>query len=205
VTINVAPRLTWLAIVLSSPLASGCAYQATSGVIWTGRREAAPVLTTGSTTQSYRTDGGVVGVRVSSAFEHAVVPRHAIVHGGYDWHLVPGAIELEPGLDLGLGGPIVKVYSGVGAYVGLSPTLRFFLLGVNDDEPAFNILAPSLELVVTGRGGGWMPPEGATSSTLVGEFGAEIGLRFAIGSDLAADAAGKVHAPRNSKNPGEQR
>jgi len=32
------------------------------------------------------------------------------------------------------------MYSGVGAYVGFSPTLRFFLLGVNDHEPAFNIV-----------------------------------------------------------------
>jgi len=50
-----------------------------------------------------------------------------------------------------------------------------------------------------------MPPEGAPSSALIGEFGAEIGLRFAIGSDLTAEAAGKVQAPRDPKHPGGQR
>jgi hypothetical protein len=188
-------------VVVLAVLATGCGLQATSGAVWT-KNEAAPSLTFTGTTQAYRTSSFVVGGRVGVAFHDAIVPRHAIVHGGYDWRVIPGHLVFEPGLDLGMGGPIARVYPGIGAYLGASPSLRLFLFGVNDDEPAFNVIATAFELVLTGRGGGWMPPEGAASTALVGEYGVELGLRVAIGSDVLADPLGKVQEPKSKTEGG---
>jgi hypothetical protein len=136
------------------------------------------------------------------AIDHALVPRNGSIHAGYDWRLFPGHFALEPGMDLGLGGPIARAYPGIGAYLGASATARLFLMGVNDEEPAFNVVAPSLELVLIGRGGEWAPPEGSPSTRLVGEYGIEIGLRAAFGSDILSEPQGKVQAPL--QQPGGQ-
>lgn len=129
------------------------------------------------------------------AVDHGLIPHQGIVHGGYDWRVVPGWVALQPGLDLGLGEPLAGGYSGIGAYLGAAATARVHVCGANDAEPAFNLVAPALEVVVTGRGGGWMPPEGNASTALVGEYGVEFGLRLAIGSDVVSEPQGKVQAP----------
>jgi len=75
------------------------------------------------------------------------------------------------------------MYSGVGAYVGFSPDAA--LLSARRERPRarFQHRGTIARVVVTGRGGGWMPPR-HTSSAVIGEFGAEIGLRLAIAVTL---------------------
>jgi hypothetical protein len=175
---------------------TACAVQATYSPAWAGHERAQQAVTVGGTMHAYRKSAGIVGVRVGTAIDHGLLPRQAFAHGGLDWRAVPGWIAVEPGLDLGLGGPLRSAYSGVGAYAGAALTARLRVLGTNDEETAFNVIAPAVELVLVGRGGGWMPPEGAESTTLVGEWSAEVGVRFALGSDVFSEPAGKVQEPR---------
>lgn len=180
--------------------ASGCAFQATSGPSWAGQDRSAAALTVGASTWGYRNSGAVVGGRVGMAIDHGLIPHQGVVTGGYDWRVVPGWVSLQPGLDLGLGGPVAAgAYPGIGAYLGAAATARVRICGVNDAEPSFTLIAPVLELVVTGRGGGWMPPEGNASTALVGEYAVEMGLRIALGTDVAAEAQGKVQAPASKE------
>ncbi|HWA28551.1 MAG TPA: hypothetical protein VG734_23075 [Lacunisphaera sp.] len=172
----------------------GCGMQATSGLAWT-RHHSTPTLTVAAASMGYRQSRGVVGMRVGMDIDKALVPKNGIVHGGYDCRLGPGWFVFEPGFDLGLGGPIESAYDSVGAYLGASATARVRLAGVNDNDPAFNVVAPIGEVVLTGRGGGWMPPEDAASARLVGEWSAELGVRFSLGSDLVTAAQGKVRPP----------
>jgi hypothetical protein len=191
------------AFVLLSAILGGCGLQATSGAAWTDRHSGTPALTVRATSIGFRSNSPVVGIRMGMAIDHALVPKHGIVHGGYDWRVIPGQLVLEPGFDLGLGGPIRAEYTGIGAYLGASGSARLRLLGVNDDDPAFNVIAPIVEAVLIGRGGGWMPPEEADSRALIGEFGVELGLRMTLGSDLVIPVQGKVPTalgPQNSES-----
>lgn len=169
---------------------SGCAAQLTSGPEWAGNGPARAGITMTGTLQALRKSNGVVGVRVNSVAHEGYTLKSAMLHGGYDWLPVPGVIAFEPGFDFGVGQAVRPVFEGAGAYAGVSATLRL-RIPTRPLEPAFNLAFPMFEVVLLPRAGGWMPPEGA-GSTLYFEGGLELGLRFAVGSDLTTSGQGHV-------------
>jgi hypothetical protein len=139
-------------LMLLVPALAGCALQVTSGVNWANQRRPAGLIIAG-TTESGHANGGVLGARVGMDFEHGLVPRQGLIHAGLDWRLWPGRFVLEPGLDLGIGGPIARVYSGLGGYLGAAASGRFRVLGVDEAETAFNVIGARMDIVLAGRGG----------------------------------------------------
>jgi hypothetical protein len=49
-----------------------------------------------------------------------------------------------------------------------------------------------------------MPPEGSDSTRLIGEYGVELGLRFAFSTDVYSGRPGKVQAPLDAERTGGQ-
>jgi hypothetical protein len=177
---------------------SGCAFQATAGPTAAGLEKPVPTATVGVTMHALRKSNGIVGLRMGSVVNDGFVPKHGILHGGYDVIAVPGWLELELGPDIGAGSAVTHLWDGIGAYGGASGTARLRLLGTGDREPSFDVAFPMLELVLMPRMGMWMPPERSDSRTPYGEFGVELGLRLAVGSDLAGTAQGK---PQDADKP----
>jgi len=132
---------------------------------------------------------------VGMAVDDGLIPRQGFVHMGYDLRAIPGRLVIEPRLDLGLGGPIARAYSGVGAYLGGAASGRVRLWGVDDSKTEFNIIGSHLDLVLAARGGAWAPPEGSSSTRLDWEASVELGVRVAIISDVPSGPAGRVQAP----------
>jgi hypothetical protein len=183
----------WLSLISVLPT-MGCALQVSGGKTWTGSAVAADTATVTMTMHALRKSNGIVGVRLGTVFEDGLAIRHGILHGGYDIIAIPGWLTLEPGLDLGAGSPASQRFDGVGAYGGVSGTARLRVVGMGERETTFNIAFPMVEIVLLPRWGMWMPPEGSNTRTLYGEFSAEIGLRFAIGSDLATTSLGRARS-----------
>lgn len=182
-----------LALSAIAAMLPGCAMQATTGPTWADERHPFTVVL-GATTESSHMNGPTLGGRVGMAAYDGLLPRQGFVHMGWDVRAVPGWFVVEPRLDLGIGRPIAGVYSGVGAYLGGAVDARLRLCGVNNQETAFNIIAPRFDVVLGARIGAWAPPEG-NSSQLILEKGLEVGLRFAIGSDVFSGPPGRVRDP----------
>lgn len=177
-------------------LGGGCALQATGGPVYSGNKAGGgPVAVVGFGVSSHvmRESTAILGIRMDSVVDDdGISPRDAIMHAGADLRAIPGRLVIEPGVDLGIGEPGAGGFDALGAYAGVGLAARLRLFGVDDDEPAFNIIAPSLELVAGARAGGWMPAEGAESAHIVHEFAFELGLRVAIGSDLFTPTQGRI-------------
>jgi hypothetical protein len=171
--------------------ASGCAVQGTGGLEWAGKRGSVVGFTATGTLQALRKSNSVVGLRVNTVASHGYSIRSVMLHGGYDWLTQSAPLAFELGVDLGAGSSVQPLFDGVGAYGGVSSTLRFRPWPWTV-EPSYNLLFPMVEVVLVPRVGFWMPPEGGNTTTLYAEGGAEIGLRFAIGSDLATSGQGQV-------------
>jgi hypothetical protein len=184
-----------VALAVSALALSGCALQVTSGPSWANERHPAPIVV-GGTLESQRASGGTFGARVGMAMENGLVPKQGIIHAGYDIRAVPGWVVVEPRLDLGLGGPIASAYSGVGAYVGGGASVRLRVYGVNDEETAFNVIGLRCDVLLSARAGAWTPPEGATSTRVVGEYATELGVRVALTTDIHSGPPGAVQPPR---------
>jgi hypothetical protein len=171
----------------------GCALTATGGPVVAGpHAEPVPAVSFGASAFAFRKSSGTFGARVLTVADHGLKIRSGAVHAGWDWRAIPGRLVIEPGVDLGAGSPANIAFKSAGAYAGFAPSVRLRLWGVDDSEPAFNLLAPAVELVVLGRAGAWMPPEASHSATVFGEFGVEFGLRFSVGCDLFATSQGKI-------------
>jgi hypothetical protein len=173
-------------------LLAGCGVQATGGVAHTSKDGYAGAGSLTLTTQATRTSNPVLALRGSGAVEDGFYFRNVGLHTGFDFLLLPGWFAVELGPDLAAGKPIGHVYSGVGAYLGLSSTLRLRLTRGADREMTYNILYPMLEVVLSPRLGAWGPPEGASRQDPVLEWGGELGLRYAFGSDLVSPRQGEV-------------
>jgi hypothetical protein len=173
-------------------LLTGCALQATAGPGAVGHADSVASVSAAATMHALRKSNGIVGMRVGMRVDDGLSLKHGILHGGNDFLLVPGWLTLEPGLDLGAGRPFSPVFTGVGAYAGVSGTARFRVTPGGDREPAFNIAYPMVELVFMPRLGAWMPPEGSNTTTPYAEWSVEFGVRLAVGSDLFSPAQGKI-------------
>lgn len=177
-----------LAALVSS--ASGCAFQTTTGGAWTATERPAWSISTGGTMQALRASNVVVGGRVVSKVDDGFVVRSGMLHAGYDVVGEGTRLAIEPGVDIGLGGPVVPRYDAIGSYIGTSVNLRCRLVG-GDQEPSYNIAFPFVEVVFSPRSGVWMPPEGSGDVRLYHDLGLEVGLRIGFGSDLASAAQGR--------------
>ncbi|HKU38069.1 MAG TPA: hypothetical protein VJR89_07980 [Polyangiales bacterium] len=173
--------------------ASGCAVTIGGGRAHAGH--AKPTVWTGTlavTTHAFRDGGGIFGVRLVSTVEHGFELRSGMFHAGYDWRVVPGWVVFEPGVDIGAGSPMSESFESLGAYAGVGANLRVRVWGVQDSMPAYNVYGGSTEIVLTPRFGGWMPPEGNPNHDVVLEWSIELGVRFAIASDLLTRSQGKL-------------
>jgi hypothetical protein len=187
-----------LAVSALGFLLAGCGLQATAGPSWAGGRKPIAIVL-GGVLEAHRANGPSLGARVGMAVDDGLIPRQGIVHLGYDLRAVPGRFVLEPRLELGMGRPIAGGYSGVGAYLGGALSSRLRILGVDDEETEFNILGTRIDLVLGGRIGAWAPPEGGGSAKLTREVGLDLGLRFAITTDVPSGPQGKIKAPVSSR------
>jgi len=185
-------RRTYACAALIS-LLCGCALTATSGPVYTARSaDPVPAVSIGANAFAFRKSSGTFGFRVLTVAEHGLKLRSGAVHAGWDFRVIPGHLVIEPGFDLGIGSPANIEYENPGAYAGFVPSVRWRLWGVDDSEPAFNLIAPSIDLVLLGRAGAWMPPEGSANTTMQRELGVELGLRVSFGSDLFAGSQGRI-------------
>jgi len=57
------------------------------------------------------------------------------------------------------------------------------LFGGRDLAPGYNLLMSYGDLVLTGRGGAWAPPENSVHRASYVEWAVELALRFSIASD----------------------
>lgn len=193
---------THLCVVICALTISGCAVQATSGVAWSGERAPRVPVTTGLTTQAFRESQGIFGLRMVTLVDRGFEIRSGIAHVGYDIVNDRRRWALEPGLDLGIGGPVRPIYPGVGGYAGISGNARYRLWGEGDQRPAYDLLFQALDVVVMPRAGLWMGPEERHEGTMFGDLALEIGLRFAIGSDVIGSKQGvSPDAPTEGQKP----
>jgi hypothetical protein len=180
---------------LASLLATlGCGVQLTTGIARTGIGKAPAATLNGSATvQALRHSNSVVAARIGTVPDHGVTIKSLMLHGGYDWLIDPSTVGIEPGIDLGAGQPPTHFFAGNGAYGGVSTTVHSRLTGGTGDHiPSFNVVFPMLELVVIQRTGVWVPPERSNTTKPFVEVGIELGLRFAVGSDVATTGQGHV-------------
>jgi hypothetical protein len=191
-----------LAVPAAASALVGCAVQATSGPTWANDRRPVAVVV-GGAMESRRLGGPTLGARVGMAVDDGLVPKQGFVHMGYDARALPGRLVIEPHLDLGVGGPIAGGYSGLGSYLGVAANGRLKIYGVDDRETEFNIIGSRIDLVLEMRGGAWAPPEEAGSSRLIWESSVDLGVRFAITTDLTSGPPGKVQAPVTSTSNSE--
>jgi hypothetical protein len=183
------------AAVVLALVANGCGLQVGSGPAWPARGHVQQTWSASATLQAERASNGIVGARLVSVADNGLAIRSGAVHAGWDFVLVRGWLYAEPGLDLGAGSPVHRVYSGIGAYGGLSGVLRFRPLPNPSRDPAFSIFHVALpEIIVAPHAGWFMPPEQDRSNGFDFQGGFEVALRVALGSDFAS-------GPQGSSNP----
>ncbi|HVH47606.1 MAG TPA: hypothetical protein VM925_34960 [Labilithrix sp.] len=194
-------RLLFMFITLSS---LGCAVQTTTGGAWTAEQRPVWAVSAGGTMQALRKSNVVVGGRATSRIDDGFVLRSGVLHAGYDIVSEKTRLAIEPGVDIGLGGPVVSRYGGIGSYLGTNVNLRCRVAG-GDQEPSYNIAFPFVEVVFSPRSGVWMPPEGSGNVRLYHDLGLEFGLRIGFGSDVASAAQGRSPSRVESSSPREDR
>ena len=184
----------------------GCHLQATAGPNWVGHEDSELAGSLELGTHAQRKASAVVGARIGTLvdFDEGVTLKNGMLHGGFDWPIVPGWFMLEPGADFGAGQPVAQVFDGSGAYAGASLNMRFRPTPGGDREPGFNIAFPIGELVVTSRSGVWMPPEHSNTTAPYFDFSIEVGIRFGLGSDLVSPAQGRVSDEGTSQKEQEE-
>jgi hypothetical protein len=185
------------------PGLTGCAAQIGAAGSYTSADTPDRVaLSTTLTSRASRKSAPVVGVRSTQTIDHGILLKQVALHGGYDGWLAGGRLILEPGIDLGAGGPLSDRYDGIGAYAGAagSARLRLAFLGDDDLKRSYSIVFVGVELVLAPRYGVWFPPEESSKRHVVPEFGFEGGLRFVFGSDIVGSAQGR---PAGEDRPGE--
>jgi hypothetical protein len=194
-------RCRWVAFALMLGW-SGCAFTLSGGPARSGHvKPLAASVALGASTHAFRDGAGVFGLRLLTKFDDGFSIRSGMLHAGYDWRLVPGWLVFEPGVELGAGKPLTEAFASVGAYAGVAGNLRVRVWGVDDAEPAYNVYAAAFELVLMPRIGGWMPAEGEENQSVVLEWSLELGIRFAIGSDLLTKAQGKIADTESRTQP----
>jgi hypothetical protein len=168
-------------------LGSGCSLQlgggTTPGSLPKGR---AAYATTAVSVPNLRTSGATVGMRLGWLPDaEGLHLRNALLSVGYDEHFgATSPFGLEGLLDIGAGGSAFSRFEGVGMYGGLALSPRVRLLGHADQRPGFNVLLYYVDLVATGRGGLWAPPEDPDSHRSYWEWALEGGLRITFASDV---------------------
>lgn len=193
-----------LMMMAACSLLEACAFGLSTGAANTSGnafRERAYTTSMTFTTHAFRQGRPVFGVRLSTAVDHGFAIRNGLLHTGYDFRLIPGYLVLVPAIELGAGQPAAQDLGGFGSYFGVATTLRERLSGVNDAEPAFNVYALNIDLFIGARVGGWMRPEtsSASSRAVVWEGSIELGIRFAVGSDVITSAQGENAEPDGSE------
>ncbi|HEU4408171.1 MAG TPA: hypothetical protein VFS43_23110 [Polyangiaceae bacterium] len=168
----------------------------------TARGDARATTSVSASLNAGREHRGIVGARLTGAYDDGLAIRAGALRGGYDFVVVPGWLTLEPAIELGAGGPANRLYSGTGAYGGLAGTARLRPLPNSDRGPAFNVLYFTPELVLAPRAGFWMAPEGQGRGFDV-EYAGELALRLVFGSDLAGPPQGRPGNDRQAPEGAE--
>jgi hypothetical protein len=184
-----------LRLSLLGSVSAGCGVQLGAGTTPGSIPPKRSVYTTTSVqTANLRTSGATVGMRLGWLPDgEGLHLRNALLSFGYDEHFgASSPFGVEGLLDIGAGGSAFSRFDGVGMYGGLALSPRFRLLGHADQEPGFNILLYYVDLVATGRGGIWAPPEDPDSHHSYWEWAVEGGLRITFASDI-------VNAPARSE------
>jgi hypothetical protein len=193
------PSRAALAWLLCTTL-SACAAAVSGGIAGATRAsEHTPGISLSVGAPTFRGNTGSFGLRVTTAVDHGLALRSGAIYGGYALNLLPGALVLEPALELGVGRPAAISIGGLGAYAGAATQLRVPLIGTSETEPVFNVYALTGDLLLSARAGGWMPPEAAKDKRLSWEWSIELGLRFSLGSDLMTRAQGEQADTQSSQ------
>ncbi len=171
-------------------LGAGCGFQLGGGVANNARGDRKATASASVVMNAAREHNGVVGARVATVADGGLEIRSGALHAGYDFVVAPGWLTLEPGVDLGAGSPVNRLYRGVGAYGGFAGTARLRPFGNADRGPEYNLFFLTPELVFAPRGGWWMAPEGAGRGFDV-EWGLELAVRVVFRSDLAGPPQGR--------------
>lgn len=184
-------RVTTSIFALST---AGCAVQLAGGADTTSTdssRDMRNVMSVGGQIQTDRhVRTSLASLRMNMTADLGDRPVHvkSVVGGiGIRWaprRPAPLGVGWELALEGGAGAPTTKRFDGIGAYAGARGAMLYRVYGSADVEEGYSLGYLTIDLVPMIRGGTWGLPEGSDQLATLGEAGAELGLRFNLGSDL---------------------